>query len=170
MRDLMASDDWRSPALLGAALASATLAAALVSQYGFGLRPCPLCIIQRWPYVVGVAAAAIALLGVGGRAGRLFGLIVAGAAFEVSIGLGVWHSGVEWGVFEGLASCSAPLGADSLESLLATEPGPNCADRVPFFLWLSMANWNVLASLVIAALFALSAIRALGLFGGRATA
>ncbi len=43
-------------------LASATaLGAAFVSQYGFDLQPCVLCIYQRWPYVIVIALCLIGL-------------------------------------------------------------------------------------------------------------
>ena len=44
-------------ALALAALASATaLAAAFIGQYGLELQPCVLCVYQRWPYVITIAA------------------------------------------------------------------------------------------------------------------
>lgn len=152
----------RALTVLGLAGAAAAFAAALVSQYGFGLAPCPLCIWQRYPYGVGGAFALLALWRWRG-APSLRAALLAGAslAFIAGAGIGVFHSGVEFQWWEGLASCSAPtpIGgstADFLEALKAA-PLVRCDERAPFFLGLSMANWNVLVSLGFAACFAAAA-------------
>ena len=35
------------------------LAGALVSQYGFGFHPCHFCLLQRYPYLVVIAAGVL---------------------------------------------------------------------------------------------------------------
>lgn len=149
--------------VLGAmAAAAAAFAGALVSQYGFGLEPCPLCIWQRWPYGVGLGLAAGALASAGGLRQAL--LYAAGAAFLVGAGLGVFHSGVEFGWWKGLASCSgldpSGMSVEQLREALGAATPRRCDEREPFFLWLSMANWNVLVSIAVAVGFIAAAARA----------
>lgn len=135
-----------------AAYALAALVAALVSQYGFGLPPCELCIYQRWPYV------AVALLGVLGcwrvrSVGALkLLLLMAAALFVLDAGIAGYHVGVEKGVFEGLESCGAGGFASgaSLEEMrqqLLAAPVVSCKDPMFVLLGLSMAGWNLLYAL-----------------------
>ncbi|WP_114964390.1 disulfide bond formation protein B [Alkalilacustris brevis] len=139
--------------LLAAAGSLGLLLAALVFQYGFGMAPCALCIWQRWPHLVAVALAgpAVAL------AGPLWPLL-GGAAAATSGGIGVYHTGVERGWWQGPQACSAgpDIGALSPEELFAqimAAPVVRC-DEVPWeMLGLSMASWNALASFGLAALW-----------------
>ncbi len=131
------------------------LIGALAFEYIGGLAPCALCIWQRWPHVV-------ALIGVGALAvaSPVFALIGAvGAA--TSGGIGIYHTGVERGWWDGPASCSAGGNLSGLtpEELLAqilAAPVVRC-DEVPWeMLGLSMASWNAVASFGIAALWLIS--------------
>jgi disulfide bond formation protein DsbB len=150
----------RTAALLLALASGAILLTVLALQYLGGLPPCPLCIQQRWPYV-GVAVLGL----VGWRwQPRLF-LALAALALVVGAGLGVYHVGVEEGWWALPAGCAAGAGAQSVEDLrrLLAEAPPAC-DQVAFtFLGLSLAGWNVVASLGLAAY----AVAAAGLGRGR---
>src|SRR3546814_925357 len=64
--------------------------------------------------------------------------------------LGVYHAGVEIGVFEGITACTASISggssADLLANIMAT-PLIRC-DQVQWsFLGISMAGWNALLSI-----------------------
>lgn len=142
--------------LLAAAWAFAALAAALTSQFVFGLHPCDLCILQRYPYAV------IAVLGVVGamlirRKPSLLlpvCLILAGL-FLLDAGIAAYHVGVEQGWIEGPSACSGSATATTLDALraqLAGAPLVSCKDAAFVFLGLSMAAWNVLYALAGAAL------------------
>ena len=90
----------------GAAAAGvAALAVALVAQYGFGLRPCVLCIAQRVPFVLAALLGLAALTPAAARAQRPL-VLLAGLAFLANTALAVYHVGVEdhWWVSPG---CSA---------------------------------------------------------------
>lgn len=151
--------DWRRLALVGFGLAAAALGVALISQFFFGLAPCPMCVTQRWPYVAGLAAAALAF---GLTRVTPLALAAAAIAFAVGVGLGVWHSGVEFGWFPA-PDCAGDLLRDGDASTLGF--GPRCDAREPFFLGLSMANWNVLVSLAVAAVFIAALLARLGVVG-----
>jgi disulfide bond formation protein DsbB len=127
------------------------LGTALVSQYGFGLEPCALCVWQRWPYA---AAFAVALLALVLRNHWMVPLLAA-ICFGLSAGFGVFHMGVEEGLWEGLATCSGTDTPNSLEALRAQIEGkqPARCDQVPFsFLGLSIAGWNFVYGTVTALL------------------
>ena len=139
-----------SRACLLLALASAAiLLGALALQYVGGLPPCPLCIWQRWPYVALIA------LGVAGWRWRPRAMLgVATLVLLASAGLAAYHVGIEQGWWALPAGCVAGAGANSVEDLkrLLAEAPPAC-DQVSFaFLGLTLAGWNLVASLGLAML------------------
>ena len=118
------------------------LGGALGSQYLGGLAPCEMCYWQRWPHGAAIVLAALAFV-VPAHARAL--TILAAAAIAVSGAIGVYHAGVEAGIFEGLTACTA-TGSGSLADIMAT-PLVRC-DQVQFsFLGISMAGWNAVLSL-----------------------
>ena len=131
------------------------LGGALGSQYLGGLVPCEMCYWQRWPHAAAIALAALAFTApaASGRTRTL--TLLAAVAIAVSGVIGVYHAGVELGIFEGLTTCtslaSGATNADLLNSIL-NAPLVRC-DQVQFaFLGISMAGWNALLSLGGAAL------------------
>ena len=153
------------------ALSLATLAGAWFFEYVLKLPPCPLCLTQRIPYhimiplslLLGVAALAHAprkLITVG------FGAIIIAALCNVV--LGGYHAGVEWRWWPGPAECSGPLtnlnaGGSLLDQLHAVHV-VRCDEAAWRFLGISLAGYNVLISL------ALAAIAAYGLFARKPAA
>ena len=129
---------------------AALLAGALGSQYYGGLYPCEMCHWQRWPHY---AALALALLSFAMRGqpdrGRSFVWLAALGIFT-SGAIGVYHAGVEAGIFEGLTTCSAALSggssADILADIMAT-PLVRCDQIQWSFLGISMAGWNAILSI-----------------------
>jgi disulfide bond formation protein DsbB len=135
-------------ALLLALASAAILLAVLALQYLGDLPPCPLCVWQRWPWL-GVAALGL----IGWRWRPRVMLALAAPALLVGTGLGAYHMGVEQGWWALPAGCAAGEGAQSVEDLkrLLAEAPPAC-DQVSFtFLGLSLAGWNVVTSLALAA-------------------
>lgn len=127
-----------------AALGSALLLAGAFVFQALGYQPCAMCIWQRWPHVVAIAAGLIAL--------RLPVVAWLGAAaMAVSAGLGLYHTGVERDWWEGPASCT---GGGDLGDLLSTAGTLVMCDDVAWELFgLSMASWNAVASLVLLGLW-----------------
>jgi disulfide bond formation protein DsbB len=138
------------------ALASALiLLTVLALQYLGGLPPCPLCIWQRWPYL---GVVALGLIGWRWRPRVMLALAV--PALLASAGLGAYHMGVEQGWWALPAGCAAGADAQSVEDLkrLLAEAPPAC-DQVSFtLLGLSLAGWNVVTSLALAAYAAAAAL------------
>ena len=141
------------------------LLAAWFYQYVIGLAPCAMCYWQRWPHIAAVVVAVLAAAPLPSGAAVALGLAGMGAA-TTSAGIGVYHSGVERGWWEGPASCTGGgpgLGGLSGADLLdpnAAAPIVMCDEIAWQFLGLTMANYNVLFSLGIAAIWAAAAWRA----------
>ena len=126
------------------------LGGAMGSEYLGGLVPCEMCYWQRWPHAAAILLAALAFTGPAESARSRTLTMAAAAAIAVSGGIGVYHAGVELGIFEGLTTCSnMTSGAstqDLLKDIMAT-PLVRC-DQVQFsFLGISMAGWNAILSL-----------------------
>ncbi|MFN3972661.1 MAG: disulfide bond formation protein B [Gemmobacter sp.] len=136
---------------------AALLLGALAFQYIGGLHPCVLCIWQRWPHLAAVLIGLVALM----LPGRVLPLLGAGAALATA-GIGAYHAGVEWGWWEGLASCSAgSIAGLSVEDLLNPNVAVGAPVRCDAVAWslagLSMAAWNVVLSLALAAIWVAAA-------------
>lgn len=139
---------------------AATVGSALGFEHIGGYIPCMLCLLEREPYYYGIPVAAAAflssLLGAPSWLTRLL-LAVAGIMMIVGAGMGVYHSGVEWHFWEGPTTCSTTVNAvttnaGNLLDDLNTIKGPSCTDAAGRFLGLSFAGWNVIASVILAAI------------------
>ncbi|KFG67690.1 disulfide bond formation protein B [Microvirga sp. BSC39] len=156
-------------ALAIALAAAATIGGALVFEHVFGYVPCKLCLIQRTPYYIAIPLGIVAAL-LPPRWSRA-GLWLLALIFIVSAGLGAYHSGVEWGLFAGPSDCGGGAGqgagnvGDFLNQLQNTRV-VSCTEAAWRFLGLSLAGWNVLISLALAA-FAARAAGDKGFFLGR---
>jgi disulfide bond formation protein DsbB len=148
-------------ALLSLLVAAAMLAAAHAFQRIGGYQPCPLCLRQREIYWIILPAAAVGLALLRGRS-ELTRVVPAllGALFLTSFVTAGFHAGVEWKWWTAPESCAVTGGAVSdLSGILRGERVRvlSCAD-VAWSLWgLSMAGWNALISLGMAALGFLTA-------------
>ncbi|MEM1073115.1 MAG: disulfide bond formation protein B [Pseudomonadota bacterium] len=141
-----------------AALGSAALiVGAFAFQHLGGLPPCQMCIWQRYPHVIALAAGVL-LLAMKLRALKILGLI---AALTTSA-IGFFHVGVEQGWWEGPTSCSsgniAGISPEELLDQIMSAPLVRC-DEIPWALMgISMAGWNAIISLSLAGLW-LAALR-----------
>ena len=139
--------------LFVAGAAAAALIAALISQFGFDLQPCVLCLWQRWPYVAAIVLGLAAILLRRNRPAAMVLTGLAVLAVVVSGGIGAFHVGVEQGWWEGTAGCGSLSNTDDLAALRAqimNAPIVRC-DEVAFSLFgISMAGWNVLYALGVA--------------------
>ncbi len=134
------------------------------------LRPCKLCLEQRVPHYAAIGLAAVALLLARSPRTQLVALAGLALLMAWSTGLGIYHSGVEWGWFAGPSDCggaAAPVAAGMQDFMnqLQTTRVVSCTEAAWRFLGLSLAGWNALASLalLVAALVGLkSALRVAG--------
>jgi len=130
------------------------LGGALLSQYWGGLAPCELCLMQRWPWGVAIVISFVATM-VARRPALPWVALLLAAVFLVSSGLAFYHVGVEQHWFAGPTACSAAAtAADTLEALKAQilHQQPVRCDEPAWSLWgISLAGWNLLASLIMTA-------------------
>lgn len=153
----MLSSGPRAYALLAAVVSAAMLAAAHVFQR-FGYEPCLLCLRQREVYWIALPAALVglALLTRRPEQQRVVPALLA-AVFLVGFGTAAYHAGAEWKWWPGPQACGASLGGvdvSRLDAFLQGDTGRviRC-DEAPWrMLGLSMAGWNALVSLGLAAL------------------
>src|ERR1041384_6977617 len=82
------------------------LGTALLSQYGGGLAPCELCLLQRWPWAAAIVISLVALL-TGRQPGLPWLALVLGLVFAASIVFAFYHVGVEQHWFAGPSACTA---------------------------------------------------------------
>jgi disulfide bond formation protein DsbB len=148
----MSADLARFP--MGVLVASvAVLGTALLSQYWGGLAPCELCLAQRWPWAAAIAISLISIL-FANRPTLPWVALLLTAVFAVGCGLAFYHVGVEKHWFAGPEACTGTAtAADTAEALKAHILGqaPVRCDEPAWSLWgISLAGWNLLASIVMA--------------------
>ncbi len=150
---------------------AATILGAWFFQYGIGLKPCPLCLEQRNVYYFGIPLAVLVILGDQVGASRkvlLAALLAIAAGMLWNAGLATYHAGIEWKWWPGPPDCSGPLeNLGSPGGLLRDLQSINvvrCDEAAWRFLGLSLAGYDVLISL------ALAAVAAWGVLAGWKTA
>jgi len=133
--------------------ALALLFGALGFQYIGGVAPCEMCHWQRWAHI---AAAMVGIIGVMLAKDKARALAWAAIGLVTVSGLiGLYQSGMQWGLLPGPASCSGHrfvLGSTMV-------PDVQC-DVVSWQLFgLSLAAYNAIFSLLIAATAGLALTR-----------
>ncbi|MBV7255986.1 disulfide bond formation protein B [Pacificimonas sp. WHA3] len=128
---------------------AALLGGALAAQHAYGLYPCEMCMWQRWPHVVALILASLALFVKGGA--RASCLLLAALALGTSGAIGAFHAGVEYGFWTGPTTCTAPPSAsDDFMTAIIAAPVVRC-DTAPWSLFgISLAGYNALISLLSA--------------------
>jgi disulfide bond formation protein DsbB len=155
--------DPATPALTAAlavtVIAAATLAGAWFFQLVLDILPCPLCLEQRYAYYLAVPLGVLVALAAVRGASRgvlLAGLAILALAALGNAALGTYHAGVEWHFFQGPTDCTGPVGnlgsAGNLLERLDTVKVIRCDEVQWRFLGLSLAGYNVLISLLMAAI------------------
>ncbi|WP_109464707.1 disulfide bond formation protein B [Albibacillus kandeliae] len=145
--------------LIAAAGSAAMLLGAFAFQYIGGLAPCHLCLLQRWPHAAAILIGLLALV-FPGAALPLLGALAA----LTTAGIGAYHTGVERGWWEGPTTCTSSsvggLSSDQLFDQIMNAPMIRCDEVAWSMMGLSMASWNMIASLVLAAIWIAAARRA----------
>ncbi len=137
---------------LAAGLSACFLGFALVSQYGFGLFPCELCLAQRKPYMAIIALGVVSCF-VKRRRGLLVIAVLCTMLFFVDSGIAGYHAGVEQHIFKGPSACTANTEPQTLEEMrqaLLDAELVSCDQPMAHFLGLSMAAWNAVVAFLSA--------------------
>lgn len=152
----------RQTASIATIAAAGLLVAVFAMEHIGGLAPCKLCVLQRWPHGAVVLLGAVALLPAISESGRRMLLGLCAVAFAITAGIGVYHVGVEQGIFAGPTTCSGGITGDSVEELrrkLMAAPIVRC-DEVAWSLFgISLAGYNVIASTGLAVFSLVGALR-----------
>ena len=146
------------------------LGGALFSQFVLGYPPCPLCMWQRWPYLLPLLAGLLALVFFRGGAvappprppslrGRSLGsprvpsnvlLCVGALGWAITGSIAAYHVGIEHGWWQGEAGCSAgAIGGGDIRAQIMNAPLVACNQVSLRILGLSMANWNFAAAFTL---------------------
>jgi disulfide bond formation protein DsbB len=139
---------------------AATVGGALGFEHIGGYIPCALCLLQRDPYYYGIQLGILAILTSvlklpAWTTRTLLGLVA--VLMLVGAGIGVYHAGVEWHFWEGPSTCATTAQGISgnvgdLLGDLDAKHAPSCTDAALRIFGLSFAGWNVIASLILAAI------------------
>lgn len=133
-----------------------SLAGAYGSEIHMELKPCILCIYQRWPYVVATSLALL-ILGLWRNEKLVVWMVWAsGIVFYIGATIAGFHAGVEQGWWEFQSSCTVPtdfsnFGDMDLEEIKKTILGTASGkcDKPEFVLMgISMAGYNFIFSLL----------------------
>lgn len=130
--------------LISLLVSIAALGAAFVAQFGLGLKPCILCLYSRLPFVYLMVVCLIALFR-HERERKVF-LILIALGFFVSLGLSLFHAGVEQHWWELSSGCPVQkLDATTSDQALAellTTPQVSCDEVAWRILGVSVVFWN----------------------------
>jgi disulfide bond formation protein DsbB len=160
---LSSADAVRARPVAAAAVAiavggAATILGAWFFQYVLGYQPCALCLEQRYVYYFGVPLAVLIVLGEQVGAQRkvlLLALLAITIGMIWNTGLSSYHAGVEWKWWPGPRDCTGPLDSLSGGGLLReleTIHVPRCDDAAWRFLGVSLAGYDAVISLALAAI------------------
>lgn len=146
-------------AFVVAAGSAAIVAAAHFFQYVLLIQPCPLCLEQRkFHYVAIVLALAtgVAALKRAPRSLVVGALAVIALVLFAGAAVAIYHSGVEWKLWAGPADCSGPISsfgnAGGLLEQIEKTSVVRCDEPGWRFLGLSLAGYNAIVSLALAAI------------------
>jgi disulfide bond formation protein DsbB len=136
-------------------VSAVVLGTALASQYVGGLVPCELCLLQRWPWTAAIVISIVVLFA-GERSPLFWVTLIFAVLFAVGSGLAFYHVGVEQHWYPGPSACTASgnhaATVEELRQQLLRQQPVQC-DQPAFTLFgVSMAGWDLVASLIITAL------------------
>ncbi len=139
---------------------AATVGGALSFEHVGGYIPCALCLLQRDPYYYGIPLGILAILTsvlkLPAWTTRTL-LVLVGILMLIGAGIGVYHAGAEWRFWQGPSTCATTaqgISSDVGDLLgdLDAKHAPSCTEAALRVFGLSFAGWNVIASLILAAI------------------
>lgn len=144
---------------------AAVLGTVLAAQFWGGLMPCELCLKERYPWDAAIAVALVATVA-GQRAARPWAAVLLAVIFAIGSGLAFYHVGVERHWFAGPAACTASGAAAgtlaALKAELMHQAPVRCDEPAWTLFGVSLAGWNLLASLLMTGACLAAALRGYG--------
>jgi disulfide bond formation protein DsbB len=135
----------RTARWLALLMPAALLGGAYISQYGFGLYPCEMCLWQRYAHF---AALVFAVLAFAQRRLRM-AVVFAMLAIAVSAAIGAFHAGVEYHWWAGFSDCTSTAtrtaGTTALDAIMNAPP-VRCDVAQWSLFGISLAGFNFLLS------------------------
>ena len=131
--------------LIVALISILTLISAVYIEYVLEVKPCKLCLYQRFPYIISIFFCFFGYSNLNQKIWLYFLILT----FLVSLLLSIYHVGIENSIFPEFSGCSADnLNIINKEDLLSslTKFIPNCKDVTFKILGLSLATINILIS------------------------
>ena len=164
--DRLRAEPAAAAALAIFALSTATIVGAWYFEFVLKLPPCPLCLEERLPYHVVIPLSLLMAIAALARAPRTL-LAVGFTAIIVAVlcgaALGAYHAGVEWRWWAGPAECSGPITDLSAKGPILGQLNSihvvRCDEAAWRLLGISLAGYNVLISLSMAAIAAWGVVR-----------
>ncbi len=130
-------------------LSIAILASALIIEYGFGFKPCNLCIIERIPYLLSLI---ILTLNYNFRKNQVFFSVLLMLIFLFSILISIYHFGIEQGFIDESTLCkSKNLDLITKEDILNSlnELSVSCKNVAFKIFGLSLTTYNIFVSILM---------------------
>jgi disulfide bond formation protein DsbB len=130
------------------------ISSALFIEYILKVKPCALCIYQRYPYYLILLLSALFFLKNNWKNQLMILIIVTSVG---SFFIATYHVGIEYGLINELSSCkteiSKNMSKDILLKELQSKLAPSCKE-VEFKLFgLSLASINMIMSLILTILY-----------------
>ena len=139
----------KNPYILLILLSSFCLVSAYFVEYIMQLAACPLCIYQRFPYLIFI------MLGLIGSAGQYSCRTYYITVTIIAIIIAFYHTGIERGIFElssfckPLVSVSKNISVADFKELLYSKEIALCNKPALVIFGLSMTEWNLLLNIVL---------------------
>jgi disulfide bond formation protein DsbB len=136
------------------ALASAgALLGAFTAQYGLGMAPCHLCLLQRYPHAL-VVAISIACYFYLPEKHHKYAYALLSVTLATGMAIAIKHVGVEAGWLESSCVATMPSGLnlEDIRARIMAAPRVSCDQAAATLFGVSMAGWNALYSGVLALL------------------
>ena len=126
--------------------------ALLIGAYAFeflgNLKPCKMCLWQRWPHIAAIIIGILIFYSKSNLLMRIASMIILFGAV-----IAFYHMGVEFQWWEGPTTCSsgsiANLSSTELMNKILQAPIIRCNEVQWSFAGLSMAAWNGIFSLIL---------------------
>ncbi len=118
-------------------------------EYIMALAACPLCIYQRFPYLI---LFALSIIGLSSKCSLIKSYLL---TCLLSLLLSAYHSGVERGIFALSAACkpltsySSEMSSLDIQNILYSQQLGMCNKPALLIFGLSMAEWNFILNIAL---------------------
>ena len=117
-----------------------------------GLKPCQLCIYQRWPWYLIILLSFFSIFY--NKTIYPYNKFIIFLLFVSSAAYAGWHAGIEWAFWQGPSTCVTTTDKieshdDLLKNIQSIKSFVPCTEASFRFLGLSLAGYNFISSLIM---------------------